>query len=95
MHKYFFILATAVQCLNAVEVSIDTKNYSDLPTTSTQVDAVVLDKSGNMSEQQATFNPATGTVNVNVEPGPNASVFFPDFGDRYLWNDGHWVNKSG
>lgn len=95
MYKFFFVLFASFQFLQAVEVSIDTKNYSNLPTTATQVDAVLLDKSGTMSESQATFNPATGTINVDIEPGPNASIFLPDFGDRYLWRDGHWVNKAG
>lgn len=95
MYKYLFILMGACSSLFAVDVQINTKDYSDLPTTNTKIDAVVLDKSGNMSEQSATFNPATGSVNVNVEPGENASVFFPDLGDRYQWYNGHWVNKAG
>jgi hypothetical protein len=75
------------------EVQIKTTDYSDLPKGTTQLDAIVLDKNGQMTEQKATLNGSS--VSVNVAGGENASVFFPDLGERYVWNGGHWVNKAG
>ncbi len=60
------------------------------------VQAVIVDNNGNRYEQTVYYDPAMGGVDVDTTwAGPNASVYFPAYGTRYLWYNGYWVDQAG
>ncbi len=64
----------------------------------TPVDAIIVDKDGNMTERQYTYDPAQGGVvinNYNQVAGPDCSLYFPVFGVGFLWWGGYWVDYNG
>ena len=60
----------------------------------TQVQAIVLDSNGNMTEEEYTYDPDTQVIVIN-SGGDNASVFFPLFATGFIWWNGYWVNREG
>ena len=93
--KRSLLFLLTVSSAYAADIQINTSAYENLPQGTTELNAIVLDKNGQMSEQKATLNPANSAINVNVTPGEQASVFFPELGERYLYSNGNWVNKAG
>jgi hypothetical protein len=60
------------------------------------VQAVVVDTNGNTYQQTVYYDPAIGGVDLDTSwAGPNASVYFPDYGTGYLWYNGYWVDRAG
>ena len=51
------------------------------------VQAIVVDTNGNSCQQTVYYDPNIGGVNLDTSwAGPNASVYFPDFGTDSLWS---------
>lgn len=64
----------------------------------TPVDAIVVDKDGDMSEQQYTYDPDAGGVvinNYNEVSGPDCSIYFPLFAVGFIWWGGYWCDHDG
>lgn len=59
------------------------------------IQAVVIDSSGNPTNQTFYYNSAVGGVDVNTAVGPDTSIYFPDYGTRYIWYNGYWVDQGG
>lgn len=60
------------------------------------VQVVVVDSNGNTYNQTVYYDPAIGGVDLNTEwAGPNASVYFPAYGTRYLCYNGYWADETG
>lgn len=96
MIKIFLLAFFSAALLSAADIHIDVKDYKDLPTGKTDVDAIVMDPKGTVLEKKASFDPATGILGIpDYEGVDQASVFIPDLGARYLWNKGYWVNPQG
>jgi hypothetical protein len=64
----------------------------------TPVNAVVVDRNGNMTETRYTYDPDQGGVVINNYEeisGPGSSVFFPEDEVGLMWWDGFWVDHEG
>jgi hypothetical protein len=60
------------------------------------VQAIVVDANGNSCQQTVFYDPNIGGVDLDTSwAGPNASVYFPDYGTGYLWYNGVWVDQTG
>lgn len=60
------------------------------------VQAVVVDSNGNSYQQTVYYDPAISGVDLDTSwAGPNASVYFPEYGTGYLWYNGFWVDQAG
>lgn len=60
------------------------------------IQAVVVDPSGNTYQQTVYYDPAIGGVDLDTSwAGPNASVYFPQYGTGYVWYNGVWVDRAG
>lgn len=97
--------AAALHCADTTDqANSDASTVVPLPeaqqqyTSATPVDAIVVDKDGNMSERQYTYDPNRGGVVINnyyQVAGPDCSLYFPAFGVGFLWNNGFWVDSQG
>lgn len=60
------------------------------------VQAIVIDSNGNSFQQTVFYDPAIGGADIDTAwAGPNASVYFPAYGSRYMWYNGFWVDEAG
>jgi hypothetical protein len=60
------------------------------------VQAVIVDTNGNTYQQTVYYNPSIGGVDLDTSyAGPNASVYFPEYGTGYVWYNGYWVDQAG
>jgi len=69
---------------------------TNVTTTSSQVNAIVVDGNGNMSQQVFPYNPQTQEADVgDAKQGGNASIYFTLFMAGFMWWDGYWVGHNG
>jgi hypothetical protein len=64
----------------------------------TPLKAIVVDKQGNMTETEYTYDPEAGGVVINNEEniyGDGSSLFFPALEVGFLWAGGYWVDHEG
>lgn len=60
------------------------------------VRAVIIDQYGTPDERVAYYNPAYEGIDLDLSwAGPNASIYFPDLNQSYLWYNGFWIDKEG
>lgn len=60
------------------------------------VQAIVVDPNGATVQQTVYYDPAIGGVDLDTSwAGPNASVYFPEYGSGYIWYNGVWVGREG
>lgn len=79
---------------NVIPVPEAQKQYNQ----PTQVNAVIVNKNGEMSETQYTYDPNQGGVVINnyyEVAGPDCSIYFPLWGIGFLWWSGFWVDGDG
>ena len=59
---------------------VNIEGATNITTTSSQVNAIVVDGNGNMSQQVFPYNPQAQQADVgNSNQGENASIYFPFF----------------
>lgn len=97
-----FSFIAAVCCLVSSTVCLIADNQIVIPredvnvSSPTQLQAIVVDPNGNVTEQECTYDPQTQVVVVDSQnSGENASVFFPLLSMGFLWWDGYWVDRDG
>jgi hypothetical protein len=89
---------SADQANNAASTVIPVPEARSQYNSPTPVDAVVVDKDGNMTQTQYTYDPNQGGVVINnyyQVGGPDASIYFPLWGIGFLWWSGFWVDSYG
>ncbi|MCB1067764.1 MAG: hypothetical protein KDK56_06225 [Simkania sp.] len=88
-----FFLFVSTQLLGDV---INIQGATNITTTSSQVNAIVVDGNGNMSQQVFPYNPQTQQVDVgDANQGQNASIYLTLFMMGFMWWDGYWVGHNG
>src|SRR5262245_52905375 len=97
MRKHLLYLITVMLCSLALDLSAAVVQIVDngrviVPTGPVQ--AIVTTSDGTITEKTFTYDPQLGGVNVNVSE-PVESIFFPDYGTRYIYWNGFWVNDTG
>lgn len=97
LKKVLFFSAALIQATQflAADAQVMIPNSEMNAESPTPVQVIVTDSNGNVTEQEATYDPDTETVSVNAPTGDDASIFFPLLGLGYLWWDGNWVNGDG
>ena len=75
---------------------INIQGATSVTTTSSQVNAIVVDGNGNMSQQVFPYNPQTQQVDTSsASGGDNASIYLTLFTLGFIWWDGYWVGHHG
>lgn len=75
---------------------INIEGATNITTTSSQVNAIVVDGNGNMGQQVFPYNPQTQQVDVgSADQGENASIYLTLFMMGFIWWDGYWVGHNG
>lgn len=87
------IISFSVHCYGDV---INIQGATSVTTTSSQVNAIVVDGNGNMSQQVFPYNPQSQQVDVgSADKGDNASIYLTLFMMGFMWWDGYWVGHNG
>ena len=95
LKKLSFLILTCLS-MNLFGDVVHIEGATNVTTTSSQVNAIVVDGNGNMSQQVFPYNPQTQEADVgNASGGDNASIYFTLFMMGFMWWDGYWVGHNG
>ncbi len=96
MFKKILSVLFITSSMNLFGDVINIEGATNITTTSSQVNAIIVDGNGNMSQQVFPYNPQNQQVDVgSASQGENASIYFTLFMMGFMWWDGYWVGHNG